>query len=352
MRKAWLSCTKGLYPSHHLWGAFQLPELGLDVDVLEYQKFPRVTNYWRLQRLLGLNQLQMIALEQQIRTLAQGRFDVVYSACQDHTHLLSQLRRFGIFRKPIVSTLHHPPTAEQLVDIKNGGHDKFIVLSDTLHRSLVEEYSINSEILVKIDWGPDIAFYRDYVPPLVWDPDQMKPVLISAGKSNRDYKLLVDAIQGIDCQLRIYGSSNSLSSLSTRPKNVLIKSGGVNTNAISYPAMVEAYKNAQIIVIPLIKVDKLAGLTSLMDVLAVGRPVIMTKNPYLDIDIEREGIGLWVDPGDTKGWQLAINKLVSNPVEAAQMGARARKLCVDRYNIDRYAGRLVDVVSDLFSTIK
>ena len=40
-----------------------------------------------------------------------------------------------------------------------------------------------------------------------------------------------------------------------------------------------------------------------MDCLGIGKPVIMTKNPNIDIDIEKEGIGHWVEPGDVEEWK-------------------------------------------------
>jgi phosphoribosylcarboxyaminoimidazole (NCAIR) mutase len=67
----------------------------------------------------------------------------------------------------------------------------------------------------------------------------------------------------------------------------------------NYPEMMAAYLTARVIAIPLEKSDvSLAGLTSLVDAMAIGRPVIMTRNPFIDLDIEAQGIGRWVEPGD------------------------------------------------------
>lgn len=47
----------------------------------------------------------------------------------------------------------------------------------------------------------------------------------------------------------------------------------------------------------------LAGVTSLMDAIGLGRAVLMTCNPHVDLDIEVKGIGFWLDPGDVEGWK-------------------------------------------------
>jgi len=347
MKQAWNSCTKGHYPRHHLWGTYGLSELGIDVDILPYDSFNKFNRYWRVQRLFNMNQLEMIALDQQVHVLFKRRYDVVYSACQNHTFFLSWLRRIGVFRKPIITTIHHPLTLKQKNISQLDGHDKFIVLSDKVSNSLTNDLGVKQDKVVKLNWGPDISFYGDYIPVFPWNSSAEKPVIVSAGKANRDITTLIESTRDIKCLLEIYGSLNTINHSDNRQKNVSIKMGSRNTNAISYLDMVEVYKRSQIIAIPLQNIDKLAGLTSLLDALAVGRPVIMTKNTYIDIDIEREGIGIWVAPGDVNEWNEAIKMLISNPTKAAKMGERARRLCIDKYNISHYTNNLSQIISDL-----
>ena len=101
-----------------------------------------------------------------------------------------------------------------------------------------------------------------------------------------------------------------------------------------------AYRRAFAIAIPLTETEDLAGLTSLLDAMAVGKPVIMTRNKHIDLDLEKEGIGLWVKPGDLAGWQQAIAYLLAHPEEAAAMGDRGRRLCETKYNLDVFTNTL------------
>ena len=43
-----------------------------------------------------------------------------------------------------------------------------------------------------------------------------------------------------------------------------------------------------------------------MDALGMGKPVIITRNLLIDSHVEKEGIGIWVKPGDIDGWKQAI----------------------------------------------
>jgi glycosyltransferase involved in cell wall biosynthesis len=87
--------------------------------------------------------------------------------------------------------------------------------------------------------------------------------------------------------------------------------------------------------------ESLAGLTSLLDAIGLGKPVIMTRHPMVDLDIEALGIGRWVEPNDVEGWREAIRWFDANPAESREMGRRARAL-VDEGNFhsEDFAARM------------
>ena len=115
----------------------------------------------------------------------------------------------------------------------------------------------------------------------------------------------------------------------------------------TYPQLIEYYSAARAIAIPMVPQSGLSGLTSLLDALAMGRAVIMTRNPLIDIDVELEGIGFWVAPGDIAGWERALRFVEDHPAQAEEMGWRARRLAEDRYNSGAFAEQFYDIVSRL-----
>ena len=90
--------------------------------------------------------------------------------------------------------------------------------------------------------------------------------------------------------------------------------------------MANLIQNVRVIAIPLEKQSTLAGLTSLMDCLGFGKPVIMTKNQCIDLDIENLGIGTWVDPYDVDGWTRAIKWHFENIEQSNCMASKAKAL--------------------------
>ena len=77
----------------------------------------------------------------------------------------------------------------------------------------------------------------------------------------------------------------------------------------------------------------------------------MTKNPNIDIDIEKEGIGHWVKAGDTKAWRNLIKWYDENPDRAVQMGIKARYLGQRKYNSEVFSQKLLNILIDEVSKV-
>jgi hypothetical protein len=75
-------------------------------------------------------------------------------------------------------------------------------------------------------------------------------------------------------------------------------------------------------------------LTTLVEALALGLPVISTRNETYPFDIEKEGVGIVVPYYDSVAWEKAIRYIVSNPDEAEKMGQKARQLAESSFNLD------------------
>ena len=93
--------------------------------------------------------------------------------------------------------------------------------------------------------------------------------------------------------------------------------------AYGWPALLADYAAARVIAIPLsIRASvPLRGLSSLLDAMAMGRPVVMTRHPGIDLDPQALGFGFTVEPNDAAGWAVALTRLTEDPSLAAAMGS-------------------------------
>ncbi|MBD2167199.1 glycosyltransferase [Calothrix membranacea FACHB-236] len=333
-------------PEHHLWGITHLHKYGIDVNVLPYEKLSLIKR-------IG-EKLKIGDLDQQLRVIFLAHnYDLIYSTCQTSTLILALLRIVGIFRTPLVVKLERPFNKNKLnqilVKLFAQAHDKILCLSSKTENRLKNDFGVDKDKLALLDWGPDLPSYDDYKFP---DYDiSAEKVFVSAGNESRDYNTLAQAFNEIDSPLKIYCSRKSAPTINPHSPNIIIQYSQRETlalawKAISWQDLLSEYAKAYAITIPLyipphrIDTTPLYGVTSLLDAMAMGKPVIMTKHRQANIDVEKEKIGLWVEPGDVKGWQQAVNYLLEHPKEAQEMGKRGRILAEQKYNLEIFGSQL------------
>lgn len=336
MDEAMTLWKRGEYPGHHLWGATHFKAHGIEFDIAALCERPCLQKF-------GLSSKRpfLESLERQLHMLFSPRqYDVIYSASQYSTWLLSWLRSRGWFRTPLVALVHHPFHAGLTGQAFVEGHDRLLFLSGAVQHDTQRRYGKNPGKFEVLPWGVDLAFY----PPAA-DRSATGRFIISAGKVNRDNDTLAAAFAAIDCRLDIYCSED------TRP--VMEPSRNVNVHShpsghgITYKNLLEEYRQSYAIAICLKDTEALAGLTSLYDAMAMGKAVVMTRNKNIDIDIEKEGIGIWIEAGDIEAWRRAIHLLVEHPGLTARMGEKARQLCEKRFSLEVFSSRLAQVLKSV-----
>ena len=70
----------------------------------------------------------------------------------------------------------------------------------------------------------------------------------------------------------------------------------------------------------------------MFEYMAAKLPVIASNFPLWKTIIEKNNIGICVDPNSTKEIEKAINVLINNSELAKEMGERGRKLVEEKYN--------------------
>ena len=97
MDKAFSKYKQGQYPGHHLWGAAHLQSHGIETII---PPFIGATTNSYLKRVAGGLGFRVDYIRQQFDALRRSAtVDIVYSACQNNTQLLAQLRRKQILKK-------------------------------------------------------------------------------------------------------------------------------------------------------------------------------------------------------------------------------------------------------------
>ncbi len=164
------------------------------------------------------------------------------------------------------------------------------------------------------------------------------PTLCSVGLEFRDYPTLMDAVRGLDVHVIIAaGSPWSKRSDSTADQSI---PPNVTVRRFSQYELRQVYADSRFVVMPLYNVNFQAGVTAILEGMAMGKAIICTRTPgQTDVVVEGE-TGLYVPPADPQALRDAITHLLTHPEEAEAMGQRGRELIQSTMSLDQYVTRL------------
>ena len=169
-----------------------------------------------------------------------------------------------------------------------------------------------------------------------------KPIICSVGLEFRDYPTLMAAVHGLDVQVVIAaGSPWSKRSDSTAdqeiPDNVLVR-------RFTQFELRDLYAMSAFMAMPLYNVDFQAGVTALLEAMAMGKAVICSRTPgQTDVVVEGE-TGIYVPPQDVAALREAIVRLLEQPGEAERMGRNGRARIEQSMSLANYVVRLNKIV--------
>jgi glycosyltransferase involved in cell wall biosynthesis len=143
----------------------------------------------------------------------------------------------------------------------------------------------------------------------------------------------------------------------------------VEVAAFDYFGLRQLYARSAIVVVPLADIDFQAGITTILEAMAMGKPVIVTHSQgQTDVIEDRRGItrgnparerpptfvrtlasqygleveptGMYVPPADPEALRKAIVYLLDHPEERARLGAAGRRTVERLFTVDQFGERL------------
>lgn len=165
-----------------------------------------------------------------------------------------------------------------------------------------------------------------------------QPMICAVGREFRDYPTLLKAVEGLDVHVIVTAASAwSKRSDSTADQSI---PANVTVSRFTLYELRDIYAISQFLVMPLYNVDFQAGVTALLEGMAMEKAVICSRTPgQTDVVVEGE-TGIYVPPGDVPAMRQAIQKLLADPELAAQMGRNGRKRIETQMNLKAYVDRL------------
>ena len=338
-------CMEHKAPSHTLYGALQLPENGIELQIADYNHPKPFSS--RIKSALYVTP----------RIIRQAKScDAIFSNSYRGLELLMILRRLHLFSKPIFVWQHaaFQPASKSLSDrIKTwmlGGIEEFFFFNKEIADEATKTGKVKNYCIVP--YGADVDFYASAVKS---KQTHKRLVFLSSGVENRDYQTLIDAFSGMPVELEIYTfPSNANHNYSRVLEGVKAPNIHIHIleNTMDPIELRTISANADCIVISTLPLPYIypCGLTSIVEAMALGKPIIATFNPWYGVDIEKEGIGFVAR--NPKEWKEIIRSIVQNPSILHEMGKKAYQLAQSKYNIKNTGKMIAQKITHYNQTAK
>lgn len=319
----WSINENGRVPHHQAWGIDELRKQGHLVDTKVIKRVPVFDFLFRRYSTPILNLLFAIYI---VFSLAGLKYDIIISFYSPTLTFLPFFKKLGFIKSKFITIVHHAGVST--FSLKK--MDKVLFLSNEIKKNYPS--LDNAET---ISWLPDLDFYESTYSRMTSNAQKRysNPSLISTGKTSRDDDLLIKACEQLKLPLKLFGNFQS-----SAPKIVEF------APANGYLDMLKRMENCAINIVACslktnLYTKHLCGLTSILDGIALGMPLIYSDNCNLPFNPEKEGFGLSFKAGSLESLTNAIKTLIDSPSLMIEMGKKAR-LFAEKNNYKQYCIQL------------
>jgi glycosyltransferase involved in cell wall biosynthesis len=230
------------------------------------------------------------------------------------------------------------PTKTRVLRYSDAGQrlDCVVVHSANQLPQIAAQTGLPPDKLAVIPYGVDTAYWSSRVDI---EEDQL---VASAGREHRDYRTLVASIP-TGANLVIADHSPFTPGATRRDPDAWPTTA--RRVALDPPGLRTLYSRAAVVVVPVVDSPMPAGITTLLEAMAMGKAIVVTETPALRGVVQDGETGITVRPGDVNGMRDAIGDLLASPCARQLLGARAREIAVERYDVEVYASALAGLLA-------
>lgn len=271
--------------------------------------------------------------------------DVIYCPDEQIGLPLASLCSRNKSRPKLVVTVHNVdrPRTRALLRLCPSfrSADLFVSVSNRQLDFLRDKIGIEPRRTQFVPDQTDLRFFR----PSPQDRTKKRPLLVSAGLEKRDYRVLAEAVSGLDLDVSLTGFSADSAAGSSRfppawPANFTRK-------RYEWTELAELYRTADVVVVTLVPNIYAAGITTMIEGMASARPIVVTRTEGLRGYLDDADALTAVAPDDPKALRQAILDLLNSPTTMEARGQRAAQIASERYGSETHVETLATILGNL-----
>ncbi len=165
--------------------------------------------------------------------------------------------------------------------------------------------------------------------------------ILSAGRSHRDYPLLLRIAEDCGLPIHIVCGDDDLLNVPLSPSVTVLRE-------LDRHAYLEQLRSCSFVVIPLVPRERSTGQVVALEAMAVGKAVICTRVPGTIDYVEHDRNGLLVPPGDAPALLASIRRLSTDPALRTRLTAEGLRDVQSKYSIEGHARRKLEAITELW----
>lgn len=243
---------------------------------------------------------------------------------------------------PLLAIGHHLTTRHKRTALRASlirrRMTRILVHSPLQERFAVCELQTAPGQVALVGYGADAEFWR----PLAYDEEA---VIVTAGREHRDFATLAAACG--DFPERVHVAAGSIHSPHSTSRNPATWPANFDVGFADYATLRDMYARAKVVVVPVVETDFQAGVTTILEAMAMGKAVVATATSGRAETITDGETGILVPSGDATALKDAIRDLLANKVKRRRLGIAARDAVMALYSVETYAATLAEHLDDL-----
>jgi glycosyltransferase involved in cell wall biosynthesis len=297
--------------------------------------------------------------------LRRNRYELIYTDSENNGILLALLFKLSFTKRPLMMLAHRPSPFKKAIFFKylhiHTHISQMFVHASSQYQKVTQELGVPAAKVQLMPYEVDTEFWKaEHADPTRYATGK-KPFICTVGLEFRDYPTLIEAVRDLDLDLKI-GAASHWSKRKNTTLEVQLPSS-VDVRSYNYNELRDLYAGSSFVVVPVFEVDFQAGITVILEAMAMSKAIIVTHTsgqtdtlvgqpPQADEgnfirlyggDHTQELLkpfGYYVQPGDVAGMKQAIQHLLANPAEAAELGAQGRKVAETLMSVEQFAERI------------
>jgi glycosyltransferase involved in cell wall biosynthesis len=220
---------------------------------------------------------------------------------------------------------------------------RMILMSSVQRDFAVNSIGIPASKIALLKWPVDTKFWR----PM----DAKVDMVCSVGREMRDYGTLIEAWR--TCNVPCHIAAASFPGKKDAWRETIARAGAlpphITIGKKSYTELRDLYARSMFLVMPILPTDTDNGTTSILEAMAMGKPVICSKVRGQADVIEDGKTGFFVPQGDPAALREKMEYLWNNPDIARRMGQDARSFVERNHSLDNFVEQVRIIVSEEIS---